>query len=159
MTEEIPKNGIVCAIDVNEYDQSVVDLAATYAAHFGVDLDLLHVTMIPDPATAAWPAWVGSPNLLIRDHERLQLVRTGVAGVHIRRHQLSGLPAQEILEFADARQPRLLVLGTHGRHGLARLLGSVANTVLRHANCPVMILRQLSKKKTPDDPATLENNP
>ena len=145
------KNNVICAIDVNDYDQNVIDLAATYARHFGVEVDLLHVTLIPDPGTAAWPAYVGSPNLLIRDSRKLAEVATKVPDVEVHCHQLSGLPAQEILEFAERNQPKLLVLGTHGRKGLARIFGSVAARVVRNAQCPVMVLRQLTEKETEID--------
>ena len=50
------ENGILCAIDVNDFDQDVVDLAATFARLFDVDLNLLHVSLFPDPSNAAWPA-------------------------------------------------------------------------------------------------------
>ncbi len=150
MTDPTPEQGgVICAIDVNDYDQNTIDLAATYARHFGLDVDLLHVTLIPDPGTAAWPAYVGSPNLLIRDSRKLQQVATQVPNVELRCHQLSGLPAQEILEFVQRNPPRLLVLGTHGRSGMARIFGSVAAKVMRHASCPVMVLRKLSDHTIP----------
>ncbi len=51
----------------------------------------------------------------------------------------SGAPADEILEYASQRDIDLIVMGTHGREGIARaLLGSVAETVVRKASCPVL---------------------
>lgn len=144
-------NGVTCAIDANDYDQDVVDLAADFAKRFDVDLDLIHVTLFPDPTNAAWPAYVGSPNEMIRNHECLKKVETSVAGVDLRFHHLSGIPAEKILEFVEAHEPRLLVLGTHGRQGLERLLGSVAMRILRRAPCPVMILRQRNNCPNPVD--------
>jgi universal stress protein A len=45
--------------------------------------------------------------------------------------------------LAEAEQAELIVMGTHGRSGLKRLLmGSVAETVVRRAHCPVLTLRQ-----------------
>ena len=136
------KNGVICAIDVNDFDQDVVDLAARFAARIGVDLDLLHVTLFPDPANAAWPAWLGSPGVVIQDNRLLRAIQTRVPGVQVRYHHLSGLPTEKILEFADRNEPQLLVLGTHGRQGLKRIFGSVATHIVRHATCPVMVLRQ-----------------
>ena len=135
-------NGVICAIDVNDYDQDVVDLAASFAKQFGVELNLVHVTLFPDPTNAAWPAFLGSPDTLIEDNRRLREIQTGVSGVGLIYHHLSGTPSKQILEFIDRNPPRLLVLGTHGRRGLARLLGSAASNILRHATCPVMVLRQ-----------------
>ena len=136
------ENGVICAIDVNDFDQDVVDLAAVYAKQFEVDLDLLHVTLFPDPSNAAWPGYLGSPDAIIEDNRRLRAVTTNETGVAVRHHHLSGLPAEKIIEFIERRQPQLLVLGTHGRSGLKRILGSVASGVLRRAPCPVMVLRQ-----------------
>jgi nucleotide-binding universal stress UspA family protein len=136
------KNGIICAIDVNDFDQDVIDLAATFAKQFKVDLDILHITLFPDPANAAWPAYLGSPNALIQDNRRLRKIKTNIAGVNVIRHHLSGHPPEKILAFVDRNEPQLLVLGTHGRTGLARIFGSIASKILRNANCPVMVLRQ-----------------
>jgi nucleotide-binding universal stress UspA family protein len=55
---------------------------------------------------------------------------------------LQGNPEQRIVELAKDRGVTLIVMGTHGRAGLAHvLLGSVAERVLRHAPCPVMTVR------------------
>jgi len=51
-------------------------------------------------------------------------------------------PVEEICSFADARQIDLIIMGTHGRTGLSHWLsGSIAENVVRNANCPVMTVR------------------
>lgn len=58
-----------------------------------------------------------------------------------------GKPAETILEQADAWHPDLIVMGTHGRTGLAHFLnGSVAETVVRHARLPVLIVHEQRQK-------------
>ena len=53
-----------------------------------------------------------------------------------------GEPANEIREAAGAHHADLIVIGTHGRGGLSRLvMGSVAEDVSRNANCPVLTVR------------------
>ena len=53
-----------------------------------------------------------------------------------------GHPAHEIVEAAKAWSADLVVVGSHGRGGLGRvLLGSVADAVMRHALCPVLVVR------------------
>jgi nucleotide-binding universal stress UspA family protein len=53
-----------------------------------------------------------------------------------------GVPAEEIVRYADARNIDLIVMGTHGRTGVAHLLmGSVAERVVRTAPCPVLTVR------------------
>lgn len=135
------KNEIVCAIDVNDFDQQVVDLAATFAKQFNVKLNLLHVTLFPDPTNAAWPAYIGAPNELIRDNRLLREIHTEVEGVEIVRHHLSGFPVEKILGFVERNPPEMLVLGTHAHQGIKRFLGGIASKILRLANCPVMVLR------------------
>lgn len=52
-----------------------------------------------------------------------------------------GNAATEIVRFADENNVDLVVLGSHGRHGVKLLLGSTANGVLHHANCDVLAVR------------------
>ena len=52
-----------------------------------------------------------------------------------------GSPKLEIVRVAEENQVDLIVIGSHGRHGLALLLGSTANGVLHHAKCDVLAVR------------------
>jgi nucleotide-binding universal stress UspA family protein len=56
-----------------------------------------------------------------------------------------GEPTQRILEYADMHETDLIVMGTHGRTGFSRLfMGSVAESVIRQAHCPVFIVKHNS---------------
>lgn len=71
----------------------------------------------------------------------------GLAGVHTELRP--GQPAEAIAEFALVMQADLLVIATHGRTGLTRaLLGSVAEQVVRHAPCPVLVIRAGRARET-----------
>lgn len=62
---------------------------------------------------------------------------------------LTGNPAEEIVRFADEARCSLIVMGTHGRTGFKRLLmGSVAEAVVRQANCAVLTFKQPRAKPT-----------
>lgn len=52
-----------------------------------------------------------------------------------------GSPKLEIVRIAEENKVDLIVVGSHGRHGLALLLGSTANGVLHHAKCDVLAVR------------------
>jgi len=52
-----------------------------------------------------------------------------------------GVPKNEIVDLANRQQADLIVIGSHGRHGLALLLDSTANGVLHHAECDVLAVR------------------
>ena len=136
------KNGVVCAVDVNDFDQDVIDLAASMARQFGVSLDLLHVTLFPNTASKSIYVYIGNASVYRKERRLLEGISTNIEGVKVKIHHLSGSPAEQVLRFSESSQPRLLVLGTHGRKGLARIFGSVASKVLRQARCPVMVLRQ-----------------
>jgi universal stress protein A len=61
---------------------------------------------------------------------------------------LTGLAASEIVNFAKRDHADLIVMGTHGRKGLAHLvMGSVAEAVVRHAPCPVITVKTPVKSK------------
>ena len=65
------------------------------------------------------------------------------AGVTARWEMAVGAPWEEIVRAAEKEGVDLIVMGTHGRRGLDRLLlGSVANKVIRTANCPVLTVRE-----------------
>ncbi|SFK60687.1 universal stress protein [Methylophaga sulfidovorans] len=52
-----------------------------------------------------------------------------------------GTPAHDIVRVADENNVDLIIVGSHGRHGFKRLLGSTANAVLHHAHCDVLAVR------------------
>lgn len=68
-------------------------------------------------------------------------------------HARHGRPADEILELADELSASLVVVGTHGRRGVSRMmLGSVAEEVVRRANCPVLVARRPDYREVEPEP-------
>lgn len=64
-------------------------------------------------------------------------------GIKVRWRLPAGVPSDEIVKAADDEHADMIVMGTHGRSGLNRLLlGSVADRVIRLASCPVVTVRQ-----------------
>jgi nucleotide-binding universal stress UspA family protein len=69
--------------------------------------------------------------------------RVGERGVRARHLVLEGVAHQVIVDTAKRQRADLIVMGTHGRRGVTRiLLGSVAELVMRHAHCPVLTVRE-----------------
>ena len=65
------------------------------------------------------------------------------SNVPVERRLLAGDPADAIIRLAESEHIDLIVMGTHGRRGLSRLLmGSVAESVVRVAPCPVLTVKQ-----------------
>ena len=70
------------------------------------------------------------------------LVKARKAGARAKGLLLDGVPAEQIVRAAKSRKAGLIVIGTHGRTGLAKfVLGSVAGRVVSMASCPVMTVR------------------
>ena len=86
--------------------------------------------------------------------ERLQQLRPEDPKILVEHRLVQGGGAEEILQVAQERKCDLIVMGTHGRTGLGRLLmGSVAEQVVRKAACPVLTV------KTPQHPASCSEEP
>ena len=69
-------------------------------------------------------------------------------GANVKCEILEGVPANEIVEFAEKKRADIIVMGTSGKTGLDRfLLGSVAEKVIRNAHCPVLIVKKQKKEE------------
>jgi nucleotide-binding universal stress UspA family protein len=77
-----------------------------------------------------------------RDAIAARVTAARSAGVTVRGLVCSGVPTDVIVRTAEAEAAAMIVMGTHGRSGVARfLLGSVADRVVRTATCPVLTVR------------------
>lgn len=138
---------ICCAVDLSEPSWLAAELAAELARDSRSELTLLHVRTPPPPAAS--DVLVSSQTVLADEEresvERLEEWRDDAerhARVPVRSAIRIGDPAGEIVRFADEEGCDLLVVGTHGRGGIPRLiLGSVAEQVARHAHVPVLVAR------------------
>lgn len=75
-------------------------------------------------------------------HQELLAVKPGNEAVRYEHHFLRGSADDAILQLAERERVDLIVIGTHGRTGLTRLLmGSVAEAIVRRAACPVITIR------------------
>ena len=138
---------IICPVDFSEGSDSALAYAAGLARKLGVELELVHVYQVPalampDGAVLASPTYLA--NLTSRAQQELDASRARVADdrLHVTTALLQGDPADTIVEHADRKGASLIVMGTHGRTGLVRmLLGSVAERVVRTARVPVLTVR------------------
>lgn len=115
---------ILIATDFSNEAEGALRVAVDYARRFGARLHLFHV-FFPDEM----------------DVTRLLADAAALAGpdVSVTIASAGGDPAEEILRYATLHAIDLVVVGTHGRSGVSRLLlGSVADRVLRGAACPVL---------------------
>jgi universal stress protein A len=73
--------------------------------------------------------------------ERLRALGSEINVEEKNQHVVLGHPAQEMHAMAEAHNMDLIVVGSHGRHGLSLLFGSTSNSVLHGANCDVLAVR------------------
>jgi nucleotide-binding universal stress UspA family protein len=111
------------------------------------DIEVPWWTGFPEPGSPEMmPIFVDAAEATRRHHQELALGMTDAlraAGRSATAERLEGDAATEILARARTMKTDLIVMGTHGRTGLARLvIGSVARNVLHHAACSVLIVRQ-----------------
>jgi len=140
-------NAILLPTDFSKSSAAALDYASTLAAETGATLHLVHVADDSPAYLAGYGGYeypADFPTKLKQEIEsRLEEVEPSRAGVDMQRHYLTGTAVSEIVDFADREQIDLIVMGTHGRTGLSRILmGSIAEGVLRQADCPVLTIKQ-----------------
>ncbi len=134
---------IVVATDFSEGSDRALEYASTSAKTTGAKLLIAHVRSIPEVAHGEGMLHAGmeyeDEGALLR---RLQSIEPEIDGVAYEHRLLRGNPAQQIIQLAKDENAALIVMGTHGRTGLMRLLmGSVAEEVVRQAPCPVLTVK------------------
>jgi len=115
------------------------DLACSLARHHGAKLVVLYVAGPISRGPSVLPDANEPKQAALEKLNALQMADSKVA---ISQHIRHGVPAEEIVRLAVESKADVIVMGTHGRTGLARLFaGSVAEAVLRSASCPVLAVR------------------
>lgn len=143
---------ILVPLDFSDCAPNVLDEAVRFASAFGADLLLLHANETPRgiPLNALVQRGLGGAarpvsDLLREDaeaHLAPMVARAAKAGVRASSRVSFGRIADVILETAASAGAAMIVMGTHGRTGLARAtLGSVAEDVMHHADVPVVTVR------------------
>jgi nucleotide-binding universal stress UspA family protein len=133
---------ILHATDFSDRSQPAFQMACALARQLGARLILLHVAVPPVAVYGEGMMATLPVNDLEAIRRQLLDVKVPDPQVPIERRVVEGDPAEEIVRVARDVPCDLIVLGTHGRSGLERLLmGSVAEQVVRRAVCPVLTVR------------------
>ena len=146
---------ILLAVELSPDDEPVVLRAQRMAKQYGSVLRIIHVLdNIPMPDTAYGteiPLYDGlNDELLEGKKARLDQIGKGLGLDPSRIRLVWGLPRQEIIQLAEEASVDLIIVGSHGRHGLALLLGSTASGGLHHSPCDVLAVR-LNRQPPLDD--------
>jgi universal stress protein A len=141
--KERAMKSILVPIDFSPVTRSVVAWAASLARDRGANLILLHVQ---EPSADALVGEMYLPLPIVENpvlREALAKVQPDDQSVRHEHQLLIGAPPDQILKLAADRKVELIVMGSHGRGWLGRLLmGSVAEHVMRHAPCPVLVIKE-----------------
>jgi universal stress protein A len=135
---------ILVPVDFSKYSDHALRYACALARRFAAELHLLHVT---DPLKG--PGYLPPPEEWVEDlQQRARSELERIPGpdlgkdLNVHREIRSGFAFAEIVYSAREKSVDLIVMGTHGRSGLAHvLLGSVAEKVVRKSPCPVLTVR------------------
>jgi nucleotide-binding universal stress UspA family protein len=139
----LPKKSIVVPIDFSGESKQALETALEMV-NAPANVHAIHV-MFPMDIVAPGVVWGG-----IDEGDREQSVKDHTDSF-LRENNLTGLtvltrigdPGTEIADYAKTINADLIIISSHGYHGIKRaLLGSVAERVIRHAHCPVLVLRR-----------------
>jgi len=138
---------VLIAVDMSAAGVHATRIGLKLAASLGAEVAFVHACA-PEVSDAGWLA-VGSADLGRAPDAEICEVLAALDGevqppAGAPRFTPMGDPAEGVVDMARAWPADLLVIGSHGREGLERvLLGSVAEAVARHAPCPVLVVRNL----------------
>jgi universal stress protein A len=137
---------ILLAVDFSEDTDCLVNRTAEIVLLNDAKLSIVHILdNIPMPDISYGTIIALSDET---DNALLELEKTKLNEISRRLNVLDeqswliwGSPKEEICALAKEENVDLIIVGSHGRHGLALLLGSTANDVLHHAPCDVLAVR------------------
>ncbi len=146
-----PKGPVLAATDLSEPAEAALRAAAREAATRDAALVALYVSPVPAPGFVELAALVPEGSLALAASQAAELeqapravIESAVARLGVRAEVViaRGAAKRELVREAEERGASLLVVGSHGRTGLARLLiGSTAAWAVRHAGCSVLVAR------------------
>ena len=138
---------ILCAVDFSEISSKVADYAQTLAKSLGASVKVLYVA----PSLSQYVGFHVPPTSIetfvgeiVTGAEKTMdvFVQENFTEIDAEPKVVSGYASDEILNFVEQEGVDLIVMGTHGRKGIDRVLfGSVAEKVVKGAKVPVLTIR------------------
>jgi nucleotide-binding universal stress UspA family protein len=135
-------DNILLAVDGSTYSEIVAARAISLAQAYGKNLNVLSVIDVPEEAYGEAPQAIESMIEKARDTVLIISETAKVAKLNSNDYIREGVSYEKIIGMADEMKADLICVGSHGRTGIRRLLmGSVAEKVIGHAKCPVLIVK------------------
>jgi len=139
---------ILFPTDFSEGSAQALPYAVEFAKKYNAKLYLLHVIYDMAKGSGLYVPHVSMDQLYreIQEGAKKELNNFAIESLegmkNVERIVITGVPHQEIVAFANKNKVDMIIIGTHGRTGIDRLLfGSTAAQVVRNAPCPVMTVR------------------
>ncbi|ROS00314.1 universal stress protein A [Sinobacterium caligoides] len=135
---------ILLAIDLSTDSPQVCQKARSLAQFYGAKISIIHVV---EPLSFTYGSDIPldfsdiQQDLMNQAKHQLQEIASNIGIDDESCHLTLGRPETEIHNLAAAINADLIVVGSHGRHGLALIFGSTANGVLHGAGCDVLAVR------------------
>jgi len=149
----LPFKTILHPTDFSDASAHALKMASMLAKDYNAHLLLLHTIELPVYFGELGVSFYPPDNTTEAIRDRLDALIETLAPVKAEAIVIDGIAAPDILRVASERHADLIVLGSHGRTGIGRvLMGSVAEEIARKAPCPVLIVRQ--KHEIPEDVTT-----
>ncbi len=139
---------ILFPTDFSHTGDAALTLATALARDTGATLLIVHAEE-PPTAYGGGELYYGIPEPATEDlRKMLHKIEPTDPAVPYEHRLITGDPAHAIVRLAKDEHVDMIVLGTHGRTGLSRMLmGSVAEAIVRRAECPVLTYKQPAKKE------------
>jgi len=137
---------ILLAVDFSEHGEQVIQRAHDLAKKYEARLNIIHVVEDMPIMDSSYGPIVPfdidlTDQMMDAAQKRLAEIADRLAIPQDRRWVEIGSPKAEIIRIAKEQQVDLIVIGSHGRHGIGLLLGSTAASVIHHAECDVLAVR------------------
>ena len=139
---------ILLSTDFSDYSAAATKYACELATKFDAELHLLHTLELHLSSAPGFGMGLALPTYINESRAAAEKSLAGVldpkwsAGRTVIQALVEGSPKAEIVRYARKQEIDLIVLATHGRTGLSHvIIGSVAETVVRTAPCPVLTVR------------------
>ncbi len=147
-----PFKKILCPIQFEDSEQVALDTGSHMAKDMGATVYLLHVVLIMQAVDAPEPTVNRQQEAEDDARHKLQAIAAeklaGLKSEVVTRVAGPGDASRVVLEVATELDTDLIVLKTHGRHGLAHfVMGSVAEQVVRRAHCSVLTLTSTAEER------------
>lgn len=146
---------ILVPVDFSEASMEALRHAKELALTYGAQITLLHAVeeVVYPSAYGIEPTNMPGPQVIDRVEQNLaELARTELGYEHVVVEANVGYAPSTILDYANGHDIDLVVIATHGRTGLERmLLGSVAERVVRRSPAPVFVVKSFGKSLLPDN--------